>query len=629
LVEFLQSTENTNDRWLRDGATSAAATHDRYFLPALAGGAGLPRSDQLLTVVSRVAEHGARGGSAESVRSLIAVLPTADVQLSEAVVRGLSAGWPKSRKITLTRDDERALVLLLERLAGNSKGQLVRLAATWGTTALKKFEKEIVSLLLSDLDKAEMTDAARSAAATRLIEFQPNAAGVVEQLLERVSPRMSPALTEGIISAVGTSRCREVGSILVKATDQLTPAARSAAVRVMLSRVEWTETLLEALESNQLGLSELRLDQKQALMAHPDKRIAGTARQLLAGGGGLPNPDRQKVLEQLLPVVDVSGDATAGRDVFKRECSKCHIHGSEGTRIGPDLTGMSVHPKRELLTRLMDPSRDVEGNFRGYTVVTVDGRIQSGLLASETGTSLELFDAEGKRHVILREDVDELYASPKSLMPDGFEKQVTKTELADLLEFLTTRGRYTMLNLRKAATIVSTRGMFHDESSTVERLVFDDWSPKTFEGVPFHVVDPRGARIPNVIMLYSPNGKIPPRMPRQVSLPVNQSAKAIHLLSGVGGWSAKSPRTNGEVAMIVRLHYADGSVEDHPLRDGEHFADYIGMFDVPGSRRAFKLRNQQVRYLAIKPKRTEPIATLDFVKGPDRSAPIVMAVTVE
>ena len=55
--------------------------------------------------------------------------------------------------------------------------------------------------------------------------------------------------------------------------------------------------------------------------------------------------------------------------------------------------------------------------------------------------------------------------------------------------------------------------------------------------------------------------------------------------------------------MIVRLHYADGKTEDHALKNGEHFADYIRRVDVPGSKFAFSLRGQQIRYLAVTPKR--------------------------
>ncbi len=214
-------------------------------------------------------------------------------------------------------------------------------------------------------------------------------------------------------------------------------------------------------------------------------------------------------------------------------------------------------------------------------------------------------------------------------MPEGFEKQVGPEGVADLLAFLTKRGKYTPIDLRPVATVVTTQGMFYDPESTIERMIFPDWSPKTFEGVPFQLVDPQGDRVPNAIMLYGPSGETPPKMPKSVTLPCNAPAKAIHFLSGVSGWGATSPDAAQTTSMIVRLHYADGKVENHPLKNGIHFADYIRRIDVPGSKFAFRLRGQQIRYLAIRPERTEPIARIELVKGPDDTAPIVMAVTIE
>src|SRR5205823_10650689 len=160
------------------------------------------------------------------------------------------------------------------------------------------------------------------------------------------------------------------------------------------------------------------------------------------------------------------------------------------------------------------------------------------------------------------------------------------------------------------------RGMFYGEDARGERLVFADWKPKTFESVPFHLVDPQGDSVKNVVLLYGPQGAIPPKMPKSVRLECNTKAKAIHLLSGVSGWGFPYSE-KGSVSMIVRLHYADGKTEDHELKNGEHFADYIRRVDVPGSRFAFNLQGKQVRYLSVKPERVEEIKAVELVKGPD------------
>ncbi len=228
------------------------------------------------------------------------------------------------------------------------------------------------------------------------------------------------------------------------------------------------------------------------------------------------------MIDQLAARVHQGGDPAAGKVVFTQQCAKCHRHSGEGGQVGPDLSGTAAVPREELLVHILDPSRSVEGNFVQYTVATTDGRVVAGLLATETKTTVELLDAEGKRHVILREDIDEMTASKKSLMPEGFEKQVTPAQLNDLLAFLTNRGKYLPLDLRKAATIASTRGMFYDADSPVERLVFADWSPKVFEGVPFLLVDPQGGRVPNVVLLPRPTAPSRRRCPARSRCPAGR-----------------------------------------------------------------------------------------------------------
>jgi hypothetical protein len=447
-------------------------------------------------------------------------------------------------------------------------------------------------------------------------------------VLKLVTLQTPPEVATAFVDALSGSQATELGPLLVERSASFTPALRTAALRVLLARPATTAALLDAVEAGSLTLADLSLDQKQALSTHPDRRLRERAAKLLTAQGGLPSPDRARILAELMPLTEQTGDAARGKEVYKKQCGKCHVHSGEGQKIGPDLTGMAVHPKRELLAHILDPSRSVEGNYRVYTVVLNDGRVLSGMLAGESQTAVEIIDTEAKRHAIPREDIEELVGSSKSLMPEGFEKQITPAEMTDLLEFLTQRGKYVPLDLAKVATVVSTKGMFHGPESDVERLIFSDWSPKTVDGVPFYLVDPQGDRTPNVVLLNGPNGTIPPKMPKAVTLPVRMPARAIHLLSGVSGWGFPYGE-KGSVSLIVRLKFADGQTEDHPLLNGEHFADYIRVVDVPKSKLAFRLRGQQIRYLTVIPQRAEPIESLELVKGPDSTAPVVMAVTVE
>jgi putative heme-binding domain-containing protein len=633
------SPEVAEDSVLLDAATAAGAKHGPYFLAIVGSGGWDKVNDEIGRVltgldnpaigqrITIIAEHVARGGG-EQAAKVLPTIATARPKVAEAIVAGLARGWPKDASAKLTSEQEDALAKAFEKASPTMRGQLVSLAARAGTDRLDKYAAEIAATFLAVVANEEQPAKARIDAASQLISLRKSDAAAATELLDLITPRTSPELADGLLDAVARSEAPEVGSAIVGRLKSWTPGVRQAALRVLTSRTEWTRVLIEGAEKGDVQLADLSLDQKQALATFPDKRLARRAKELLEQTGGLPNADRQKVLDELLPITKDKGDAAAGKVIFTKQCAKCHMHSGEGNRIGPDLTGMAVHPKAELLTHLIDPSRSVEGNFRVYSVLTAEGQVLTGLLASETKTAIELFDAEGKKHTLLREDIDQLNSSPKSLMPDGFEKQVSKQELTDLLEFLTQKGKYLPLSLEKVATINSTRGMFYDKNANAERLIFDDWKPKTFQGVPFLLVDPRGDRLPNVVMLYGPQGKFPPTMPRSVSLPCNAPAKAIHFLSGVSGWGSTGQRAGG-VSLIVRLTYEDGKTEDHPLIDGKHFADYIRRVDVPDSKFAFALRGQQMRYLTVIPDRQDVIKTIDLVKGSDATAPIVMAVTVE
>ncbi len=622
-----------NDHWLADAATAAAARNDLAFLKAMAattGGhpAGARPATELLRIVERVAEHWARGGPVDQAGALLASLRGGDAAIDEAMFRGMARGWPKGRPAKLDRATAEAVKQLALGLPPGARGQLVRLVSPWGDPVLEGINGEMAATLLKTAQDESLSESRRVDAARQLVELRSTSDDSARELLDLITPRTPPELTAGLIDAVSAGSAPGAGAAMVERLSVLVPSLRAQVIRALFRRAEWTMTLVNALEKGQVRLSELVLDQKQALSAHPNESLAARARRLLRQGGGLPDPDRQRVIDQITAQVKQGGSVAAGKLVYTQQCAKCHRHGGEGGQVGPDLSGVAALPRDELLIHILDPSRSVEGNFVQYTVATTDGRVISGLLAAETKTTVDLLDAEGKRHVILREDIDEMKASKKSLMPEGFEKQITPAQLNDLLAFLTSRGKYLPLDLRKAATIASTRGMFYDANSPMERLVFGDWSPKVFEGVPFLLVDPQGGRVPNVILLHGPTGEFPPRMPRSVELPCHAPARAVHLLSGVSGWGYPGGE-KGSVSMIVRLRYADGSVEDHPLENGVHFADYIRVVDVPGSKLAYNLRGRQVRYLAVHPKKKDVIDRIELVKGPDETAPIVVAVTVE
>ena len=627
--QMIADTRTLTDPVLADAATSAAAVQAATVLPMLvADGTQAKSEPRRLVIIERVAEHVARGADAAAVGKAIVQLRDATPEVAAAALTGMARGWPKGTAATLGPDAEVAIASLVDTLPPASQGQLVTLVQHTGSKALDSKIGRISDALLAEIDRTESPEPDRAESAQRLVTLRPADPTVVEAILSRVGGRASPELSAGLIASLGRSSAPEAAVALLDKLASLTPQVRETAVRTVLSNRDWAAQLVGRLEKGTVSLGDIPIVERVKLTDHPDRAIRDRAKKILAAGGGLPSADRQKVIDEILPVVRAGGDAARGRLVFKEQCGKCHRHAGEGGKVGPELTGMAVHPAHELLIHILDPNRSVEGNYRAYTVSTDDGRVVTGLLASESKTAIEIVDAEGKRVAIQRDEIDAFVPSPNSLMPVGFEKQIKPEGFADLLAFLTARGKFVPLTLEKVATAVSTKGLFYDQHAAGERLVFADWKPKTFQGVPFTLVDPQGQSVPNVVMLQGPLGYLPPKMPKSVSLTLASPVKAIHLLGGVAGWGFPAT-AKGSTSMIVRLVYADGQKEDHALVNGEHIADYIRRVDVPQSEFAFDLAGRQVRSLRIQPKRTEPLTAIEFVKGDDSTAPIVIAVTAE
>ena len=616
------------DSTLKDALICAAATHASSFLTAalVSDEHASAAAGGVLRVVS---EHAARSGlSQPDLTTLIQRI--ADAQLAQIVpvAEGLAAGWSITDAAKLPPHSDEVLRQLCQRATPQQLPALLRLGAAWGSATTVEFASELTESLIAQLENTDLPAAERVGAAAEVISLSGETPAAISDLLAALSPTMPTSVSSGLIRSLTTAQATNVSGELLALWPSLTPSLRSDALAVLLARPNRTLDLVDAIAAGTVALTELSLDQRRALENHPDKAIRERAQKLVSQAGVAVDADRQRIVESYSAAAETTGHIDNGKLLYTKNCANCHMHSGEGQAVGPDLTSMAVHPKHELLIHILDPNRSVEGNFRRYTLMTSAGQVLTGMLAGESQSAIELVDAEGKRQSISREDIEQLTSTPLSLMPAGFEQQLSVDAMADLLEFLTNKGRFVPLSLADVATAISTQGLFTDDERGPDRLVFDNWESKQFEGVPFQLIDPRRSQRANVVLLHGPQGTLPPSMPRQVSLPCNMRVKRLHFLSGISGWGFPAEGKKS-ISLIVRLYYADGQIEDHPLRNGVAFADYIRRVDVPESQFAFDLNGRQVRYLTVDPARDESIVSIDLVKGDDRTAPIVVAITAE
>ena len=270
-------------------------------------------------------------------------------------------------------------------------------------------------------------------AAARLLEHGPfDASGPA--LASALSPQASGDLQSAAVKSLAGFGDKAVGEILIKGWPTYSPSLRRAVLEAMTSRADRVLVLLDAVEKGTVAANDLDPSRVGRLKTHPVAAVRARAAEVFKIA---TNPDRAKVVAEYMPVALVAGDATRGKRVFKAHCAACHKLAGEGNDIGPSLTStLPGKSTEDLLIAVFDPNREVDPRYVNYQAVTADGRSLTGIVAVETPTSVTLRRADGAEDTVLRANLESLRSTKLSLMPEGFEKQLVKAEVADLFAFL-------------------------------------------------------------------------------------------------------------------------------------------------------------------------------------------------
>ena len=239
------------------------------------------------------------------------------------------------------------------------------------------------------------------------------------------------------IEAMRKSGNDGAAQIVLSRWPTLGPKVRSPALNLLLLRRTTMRQALEAMAAGQINPAVIDIDRRVRLLRDPDETIKALAEKLF---GGAVSANRREVAREYAAALTTKASASEGRKVFDRICAKCHKLDGRGYEVGPDISDVRNRSREALLFDILDPNQKLEPRFSDYVVLTVDGRVFNGLMVSESAEAVILLQPEGKEQTIPRNEIDELRASGKSVMPEGVEKDITIQQMADLLEYLKSRS---------------------------------------------------------------------------------------------------------------------------------------------------------------------------------------------
>lgn len=225
---------------------------------------------------------------------------------------------------------------------------------------------------------------------------------------------------------------------------QVPAAARLQVIEPMTSTAEQMAALLKAIKSGSIDRSLVNTNQLRKWtqeLADPtdiQKQIKVDIESIWGKIRVSDNAERQALVQATLKLLQsgVAGSATRGKVVFGKACSQCHrLHG-QGYEVGPNIAGNGRGSLQQLVSNVLDPSLVIGEAFQSTTVLTVDSKVVSGIVAGESEQYLKLKTQGGKIVEFDKEDLELVKASDKSLMPEGLEVQLMEQELIDLFAYL-------------------------------------------------------------------------------------------------------------------------------------------------------------------------------------------------
>ncbi|MCA9182733.1 MAG: c-type cytochrome, partial [Planctomycetales bacterium] len=262
----------------------------------------------------------------------------------------------------------------------------------------------------------------------------------LEELIEIYRDSGSPAASRRAAQVLGEANSSNPQKLLIAPLLRQAPPAELRDLIGAFQRVtdrSVAQAFLSSISSNPALLSLAEHELFGVFNRFPPE-LLDDANQLLEQ---LKQHEQQKLVRlQGLRDKLVQGNAARGKSVFaseKSKCSTCHRVADQGLRVGPDLTTIGLNRSADdLLESILFPSASIVRDYDPYKIMTVDGRVLSGIIVGETQAAIELQQASGEKLKLPRKDIEQIAPSEVSIMPAGLEEVLSEADLLDVVTYL-------------------------------------------------------------------------------------------------------------------------------------------------------------------------------------------------
>ena len=239
-----------------------------------------------------------------------------------------------------------------------------------------------------------------------------------------------------VISAIANYNEDQLGALIISNYRLLNVTEKRRAIETLSSRPKYGWQLTQALKNQTIPKSDIP---------------AYTARQLLrvVGSGFIEywGPiEQEQSLEKayikyrniLTPTAILEANAKKGEIVFQKSCGSCHKMYGNGGNIGPELTGSNRANLDYFLFNVLNPSGEIQDDYKLVVITTRDGRTYSGNVIAENDRQVTMRIVGKESSKINKSDIQSREVMPTSLMPVGILETIQENEVLDLVKYLQT-----------------------------------------------------------------------------------------------------------------------------------------------------------------------------------------------
>jgi putative membrane-bound dehydrogenase-like protein len=372
-------------------------------------------------LVERLMRRYALAGSREELLAAVGLLKSSpDKDSNELLLKGFEEAY-KGRSLAGIPEE------LVGAIAASGGGSPALKLRQGDATAMQTAARAVADPKAKKEDRLQFLEIFGE---VRRSEFIPALLAVVGT--EKDADLVSAALTS--LQAFDDLR---VGQEVVRHFGTIPADSRLAAETLLASRKVWATELLKAVDAGKVETDAVSETALRKILLHNDTTISKLVGKHWGEVAGASTEQMKVEIARLTDLLSAgSGNPKKGKPIYMENCGKCHVLFGEGGKIGPDLTAFKRDNQERILANIVNPSLEIREGFENYVVITEDGRVVNGFLADQDSQVVVIRGVDGQNLVFRRDEIDDMRAIPRSVMPEGALSKLTDQQIRDLFAYL-------------------------------------------------------------------------------------------------------------------------------------------------------------------------------------------------